>query len=240
MRLLYDSRRRLDPGPVRAADLRRLYAFPARPSTRAVMISTLDGSVTGADRRSGSIGTPADRTIYLLQRELADAVLVGAGTARAESYHPPQTRADGSRLTLVVVSERGSLPPSLATASTHPGSVLFITPRSAAPRRLATARRCLGAEHVWTIGEDHVDLAELRARLTGHGLRHLVCEGGPTLLGAMYAADLIDEVALTTAPLTVGGDASRIINGPAAARQHRLAVLLEGSNTLLGLWRVQR
>lgn len=240
MRLLYHSRRRVGPGPVRAADLRRLYAFPARACTRAVMISTLDGSVTGADDRSGSIGTPADRRIYLLQRELADAVIVGAGTARAEGYHPPQTRADGSRLTLVVVSERGSLPPSLATSGTHPGSVLFVTPRSASARRIASARRWLGTEHVWTIGEDHVDLAELRARLTGHGLRHLVCEGGPTLLGAMYAADLIDELALTTAPLTVGGDAGRIITGPAADRPHRLAMLLEGSNTLLSLWRVQR
>lgn len=204
------------------------------------MIATLDGSVTGADGRSGSIGTPADRRIYLLQRELADAVLVGAGTARAEGYQPPQAGADGRRLTLIVVSERGSLPPSLATEQTHPGSVLFVVPRAASTRGVASARRRLGAEHVWTVGEDHVDLVELRARLTRHGLRHLICEGGPRLLSAMYAADLIDELALTTAPLTVGGDAGRIITGPAADRPHRLAMLLEGSNTLLSLWRVQR
>ena len=36
------------------------------------------------------------------------------------------------------------------------------------------------------------------------GIRKLLCEGGPTLLGLLIAEDLIDELVVTVAPALVG------------------------------------
>ena len=51
------------------------------------MISTLDGAIT-LNGRSGMLGGPADRRVFQALRSLADVILVGAGTARAEAYGP--------------------------------------------------------------------------------------------------------------------------------------------------------
>ena len=67
--------------------LERLYAVPAgRSWLRVNFVSSLDGAVTGADGRSGSINTPADHRVFRLLRRLSDVVVVGAGTVRAEGY----------------------------------------------------------------------------------------------------------------------------------------------------------
>ncbi|MFZ0157904.1 MAG: dihydrofolate reductase family protein, partial [Kineosporiaceae bacterium] len=61
-----------------------LYAYPdpVPPGgwVRANMISTLDGSATGPDSLSGSIGGPADRAVFSAVRGVADVILAGAGT----------------------------------------------------------------------------------------------------------------------------------------------------------------
>ena len=70
-----------------------LYAFPdpvpPHGWVRANMVTTLDGSTTGADGLSGTIGGAADRAVFGALRGLADVVLVGAGTARTEGYRRP-------------------------------------------------------------------------------------------------------------------------------------------------------
>ena len=64
------------------------YAWPegtAAPSVRVNFVSSVDGAVT-VDGRSGGLGTAADKAVFGLLRRLADVVLVGAGTVRAEDY----------------------------------------------------------------------------------------------------------------------------------------------------------
>jgi riboflavin biosynthesis pyrimidine reductase len=58
---------------------------PARPRVLLNMVSTIDGRAT-IGGRSGPIGGPADRELFHALRTVVDAVLVGAGTARAEHY----------------------------------------------------------------------------------------------------------------------------------------------------------
>ncbi len=58
---------------------------PARPRVLLNMVSTIDGRAT-IGGRSGPIGGPADREMFHALRTVVDAVLVGAGTARAEHY----------------------------------------------------------------------------------------------------------------------------------------------------------
>lgn len=60
---------------------------PARPGVRLNMIASLDGAAT-VDGLSGGLGGPADHRVFTALRELADVVLVAAGTVRAERYGP--------------------------------------------------------------------------------------------------------------------------------------------------------
>lgn len=247
MRVLLDPRRPASPGArVPAAELPDLYAFPAgRRWVRANFVSSLDGSVAGADGRSGSINTPADNRVFALQRDLADAVLVGAGTVRAEGYERiTPTRRRRTPPALVVVSASGRVPEGLRTPVEGRGAALFVTCASAGARRLARARSVLGAEAVVVAGEASVDLAAALDELAARGLRHVLCEGGPGLFTSALAAGVVDELALTLAPTLVGGGAGRITAGPSVGAPDGVALgprlLLEESGTLLGLWRVSR
>ncbi|WP_369639949.1 dihydrofolate reductase family protein, partial [Nocardia sp. JMUB6875] len=89
------------PNAIQLTDLTRdelveLYAYPVEPSVpyvRVNFVTSIDGAVT-VDGRSGGLGTPADKTVFALLRDLADVVLIGAGTARAENYGAAQTDSE--------------------------------------------------------------------------------------------------------------------------------------------------
>src|SRR3954466_1045562 len=79
--------------------LARLYAYPLLDGgeswLRVNFVSTLDGAATGADGRSGSINTGADREVFALLRALADVGVIGAGTAGGGGYGRPVPRTNG-------------------------------------------------------------------------------------------------------------------------------------------------
>lgn len=207
------------------ADLVRLYAAPSTPWLRANMVSTIDGAAAGETGRSGSINNEVDKRVFDTLRALADAILVGAGTAEAEGYRP----ADRP---LVLISRSGRVPARLRDA--EPGRVLLATCQ-AAPG-LARARDELGADHVLVLGGHRVDLAELKQRLVDRGWRHLLCEGGPHLLRDLLDQRVLDELDATVVPRLVGGDHPRITEGSPVDVPMRLALLLEQQHTLLARW----
>jgi riboflavin biosynthesis pyrimidine reductase len=209
------------------ADLAPLYAPPQLPWLRANMVSTLDGAATGADGRSGSINNRSDKRVFDTLRGRADAILVGAGTARAEGYGE-------AGCPIVVVSRRGEVPPRLRSAA--PGKVLLATCGSGR----AAALRSLTEEHVLVAGSDEVDLALVVALLVERGFRELLTEGGPRLLTDLLAAGLVDELCLTTTPRLLGGDLPRITTGVEVDMRMRPGVLLEEDGTVCGRWLVQR
>lgn len=219
MRLL-TSRSRSAPGPINATALARLYAFPRERWVRANFVSTLDGSAQGPDGLSGSINTAADRRVFAVNRSLADCVMVGAGTARAENYG----RIDK---TLVVVSGRGVLPRGLRAKGS--GRVVLAT--CAASGRKPT-------DDVWVCGDSEVDLAAVVARCATEGMPRILTEGGPHLFGDLLAAGLVNDLALTTSPRIAGGDHLRVAVAPPLGQEAELRHLLEENGTLLALWRL--
>lgn len=226
MRVLIDTvTGRADGGPVDDERLRTLYAAPRLPWVRANMVQTVDGAGTGPDGRTGSINNAADKRVFDTLRALADAVVVGAGTARAEGYGPVE-------VPIVLVSRQGEVPEKLREAA--PGSVLMVT--CAAAPALSSTTELLGTDHVLVLGEESVDLGAVRGALADRGLRHLLCEGGPRLLSGLVAAGAVDELCMTLVPGLVGGDHPRIVSGPDVERSLDLGVLLEEGGTLLGRW----
>lgn len=214
-----------------------------RPYVVANMVETLDGrAALGGDTRG--LGGGGDRDLFHQLRAAADALLVGAGTARIERYGPAvkndELRAARERNGLapqqpvVIVSARLVLPSDLPLLQ-DPGSRVIVA--TAADRELEG----VAAEIVYERTAD--DLRLLLARLrTEHGIRSLLCEGGPTLLSHMLAARLVDEVCVSIAPkLAGGGDEPTITQGPALAEPvpAELIWLLERDGELFTRWRVR-
>lgn len=224
--------------------LAELYAYPdpvpPRGWVRANMVATLDGSASGPDGLSGSISGPADRAVFSVLRGLADVVLVGAGTARAEGYRVPAAKpafaARRARLgqppapALAVLSRSGVLPDTLTRPPA--GSPAGSSAGSSTGSSVATAH-----------GEVLVLQGGLRqavAELAGRGLRRILLEGGPGVLGQAVTAGLLDELCLSLSPLLVGGSGPRIIDGASASARLRVSHLLDGDGLLLGRWLVER
>jgi riboflavin biosynthesis pyrimidine reductase len=220
MLTLLGSIRELDDG-----ELPRLYAYPDVDGTwvRANFITSLDGGAT-ADGKSGGMGGTGDRLIFELLRELADVIVVGAGTVRIEGYSGAQlgaaerqrrqARGQGELPPLAIVTKSGRLDRDMAVFTRTEVPPLVLTCAAAAEE---TRRRLTGLCEVIDCSSGdpgQVDEAALLAVLAARGMRRVLTEGGPTLLGAFIQHDLLDELCLTMAPYVVGGLARRIATGP--------------------------
>lgn len=242
--------RRLWPDPAPVDDLDALVAAEARPSLPGRpwllvnMVASLDGAVTVAER-SGGLARPADKEMFIALRSIADVVLVGAGTVRAEGYGPPRPsaatrtarieRGQAETPTLVIVSRSLDLDPTAPRFTEAEARPIVITCAEPADRSLEDLR---AVADVIVTGSITVDLPAAMAELHDRGVRTITCEGGPHLNGDLLLADLIDEWALTVSPLLVGGDARRCTTGPLPAEPAALYLdrLLEGDGLLLGRW----
>ncbi len=195
---------------------------PDRPWVYSNMIVAADGA-TAVDELSGRLGGDGDRMMFRALRAQADIVLVGAGTARAEGYRPPQrydaaqelrrSRGQQPRPRLALVTRSLDLDPGMALFDdSEPETRPFVisSHRAWKERGGDVAER---AEPI-AAGDDEVDLADALAQLGQRGFDRVLCEGGPSLNGQLVALDLIDEWNLTIAPLLVGGDSTRAAVGP--------------------------
>jgi riboflavin-specific deaminase-like protein len=187
-----------------------------RPFVAMNFASTVDGraSIGGV---SGPIGSATDTAMLGGLRTRFDAVMIGAGTMRAERYGcliaDQETRERRERLGLpndplmVIVSGRLDLPWDAPLFTDGGGRVLIFTTSEVEPPETATTVGVV--RHRGT-----VDLTEAMRHLRDErGIRALLCEGGPRLHAQLEAADLVDELFLTLAPKLAGGEAPRILEG---------------------------
>lgn len=206
-------------------EIRRLYSYPPpgnRCVVRANAIFSLDGGATTGGT-SGGLGGPGDRCLFGVQRELADVIVVGAGTARAENYggarmsigqrQRRQAHGQSEIPPVALVTRSGVIEHDLGVLTGSEVQPLVLTCSTAADD--ARSRVGTAAEVVDCSGADpgQVDLGTLLARLADRGLLRVLTEGGPSLLGAFIATGLLDEICLTSAPVLVGGSAMRIATG---------------------------
>lgn len=228
--------------------IRELYAYPADPPTpwiRMNFVASIDGAVS-IDGTSGGLGTPADHRVFTILRELADVILVGASTVRAENYGGAALDDPGRRRRvargqspvprLAVVTASARLDPTSRLLTDTAVAPLVFTGRAAEPARIA-ALADAGAD-VWTLGADSVPTSTILTTLADLGLTRVLCEGGPTLFGQLLTDDAVDELCLTTSPVIVGGRAGRIVFSPKMIpRPMRCAhTLLDVDGTVLTRW----
>lgn len=197
---------RVETGPLaaEAALLNRRWTAAlrlGRPFVTAKWAASLDGRIAAADGTSRWITGEAARLDVHRRRGEHGAIVVGSGTALADDPALTARDADGALLPhqpRPVVAGRRE-PASDAAVRRHPLPLLRET------------------------GHDPADLLD---RLQQAGLRSVFLEGGPTLLSAFAAADLVDEYLIYLAPTLLGG--ARLATGDLGVttigEQRRLAI----------------
>ncbi len=214
---------RLYPGASASVSVHTVYKptghlAPAhRPHVTVNMVASVDGA-TAVEGVTAPLSSPGDKAIFFRLRDVADVVLVGAQTVRAEGYGTVKVDAAIRAARL----ERGQQPAAalaIVTASlrldwssplfTAPSAQPFvITTRTADRDRIAAARR---RATVVLAGDDTVDLTEAMESLRrDHAIASVLCEGGPTLNHQLATEGLVDELCLTVAPTLLGGGSKRI------------------------------
>ena len=216
-------------------------------SVYANFVSSIDGIVAIESGKAPSGGiisgrNEADRFVMGVLRALADVVLVGAGTARAEGRRATWTpeyvfpagaeafktlRHSLKRSTtprLVVVTATGDLDPS--QRALEAGALVLTTAHGG--RRLGNSLPA--ATEVRAISErDRIAVNEIFRELARDGHRTILCEGGPRLFTDLVAANRVDELYLTVSPVLVGQEDDRsfgFVHGIEFGRTPRMSRLL--------------
>jgi riboflavin-specific deaminase-like protein len=222
----------LDLGPL---------ALDERPYLVLNFATTLDGRAA-INGRSGPIGSAADSEMLQRLRTRVDAVMIGAGTMRAERYgrmvSNPDFRAYRERTGLahdplgVIISNRLELPWEAGLFTDGGGRVVIFTASDQEPPETATPVTIV--RHPEGVELDRA-LEWLRRE---RGIRSVLCEGGPTLHGRLREGGLADELFLTTAPKIAGGEGPRVLEGALPdVDQVELAWLLESDSELFARYR---
>jgi riboflavin-specific deaminase-like protein len=216
-----------DPGRVTVdAALRDLRLAERAPADRPYLVLNMVASIDGRTTLGGKVGaltSPIDQAVLYRLRSHADALLVGAGTVRNERYGnllPESLRAQRAAAGLhpeplvVIVSASGVLPPDLPLLG-EPGARVLIATANELQVDVEHAAR---VEYVLLPDPaGGVDCGALCTSLrTDHGVRSIVCEGGPSLNEALIGASVVDELFLSLAPKLVGGGEKTLVDAAPA------------------------
>jgi len=206
--------------------------YPA-PGLRVNLVATLDGGTADAGGTSAGITAGADRVVLGAIRSVSDTVLIGAATLRAEPGLVPK------RTHLTVLTTTGDFTGAVVRDDIEPGRILVVGPSGAEERARATFAAPF--EYFAVDGDRAVPLARMLAALRDRGLAKVVCEGGPRLVGQLLAANLVDEICLTTVPRIVGKP--QVLFGGASPGPHDLELiqlLADETGALYARWRPSR
>ena len=211
------------------------YITTGRPYVTLKAAITLDGKLATASGDARWVSGEASRAEAHRLRNRVDAVLVGAGTARADDPRLT-TRLPGGRgrdPVRVVLDARLDLPPGLKLfhhRSRAPTLVAHLAGVAVPARRLAEGVQFLACRE----RDGRVDLDDLLDRLAARGIAHLLVEGGAEVHRSFLEQGLADRVLLFVAPKLAGGGARSWVAGPSVARMGDALALEELEARRLG------
>ena len=197
----------------------------ARPYVITNTVSSVDGRTTMGGKAAG-IGSRTDRRTMRTLRSKVDAVMIGAGTLRAEKLSLGLDGPDGLPQPLaIIVTDSGDVPLEEHLIVEEGQEVLMLL-SDAAPGRVVERLRALApVVKAPADSTGAVDLEEaLRILKAERGVESLLVEGGPALNHALFSRNLVDELFLTVAPELLGGSAERtltLLRGPVLSARDR-------------------
>jgi 5-amino-6-(5-phosphoribosylamino)uracil reductase len=210
----------------------RIVVPAGRPFVTLNVAESADGKLAPIDGGKVNFGSAEDRAQMEALRALADGVLIGGGTLRAED--PPLIIRDPKVRDRRATTKGSPHPHNITVCSILPENLaemnffrcpeteklVFTTDRTPPALREAASQYA----RIEVVAEDEsgrVDLVEVFRRLPTLGVRHLLLEGGGELNFSMLNAGLIDEIYLTVCPFIFGGrTAPTAFDGAGFARAH--------------------
>ena len=210
------------------ADVRFWYPATERPALDGVSLTMAPGDVVAV---IGSVGAGAS-TLLLVAGNLAPRVtggrLEGAVRTAPSGIVLPTPWTQASGMAFSVWDEVAFGPANLGV------------PRDEIARRVD---RWLARLEVTRLPAEMLTMTSVLELLRAdHGARSVLCEGGPTILGALLAEDLVDELFLSRAPRLVAGYGPSVVEGPELPHPAELdrAWVLESDGVLLLRYLVNR
>ncbi|MET9432086.1 bifunctional diaminohydroxyphosphoribosylaminopyrimidine deaminase/5-amino-6-(5-phosphoribosylamino)uracil reductase RibD [Streptomyces sp. NPDC003036] len=186
-----------------------------RPYVLWKYAATLDGRIAAQDRTSRWISSPESRADVHRLRAEADAVVVGAGTARADDPHLAVRGIEGAvqPLRVVVDTEATAVKPGARVLDDAAPTLIAVAEDAEThlPEAVRLPRSADGRG---------LSVPALLAALHDRGVRSVLLEGGPTLAGAFVAAGAVDKVVAYLAPVLLGA-------GPAALADAGITTLTD-------------
>jgi riboflavin biosynthesis pyrimidine reductase len=227
------------------AAFEEVYRPAGGTQVRVNFVTSLDGAIE-IGGTSGALGGATDRHAFMAMRAVADVILAGAGTIRAENYGPVKLDAGARRRRV----ERNQAPLPAVAVVTGGGGLkhdlrLFAEPTEGPrPIVVTTTSAAVGeleaVAEVIRCGDREVDVVATVEKLAERGLRWVLCEGGPILARRFLAAGLVDELCVTIAPQLAGAgrrSLSELWSGEPDGLH--LESLIEGGGSLLARYRVE-
>ena len=180
-----------------------------RPMLTLKLATSSDGRIATATGESQWITGPEARRRVHGMRARHDAVLVGAGTARADD---PSLTVRGLGMShqpvRVVLSRRLDLPLDSALMRSAGQVPVWLCHGPDAPAAACAAWDTAGARRIVVPAGagGQLDLGQVMRALGDAGLTRVFCEGGGTLAAGLLASDLVDELAVISAGTVLGAE----------------------------------
>ncbi len=176
-----------------------------RPFVTLKLAGTLDGRIATASGESQWITGPEARRAVHMMRARHDAVMVGAGTARADD---PSLTVRGMGITRqpirVVISRAMKIPATTQLARTAQDIPVWLCHGAEADVTNWTKKGAVSLPCQIKAGQ--VDPRAALGALATQGITRVFCEGGGMLAASLLSADLVDELVVFTAGMAIGAE----------------------------------
>jgi diaminohydroxyphosphoribosylaminopyrimidine deaminase/5-amino-6-(5-phosphoribosylamino)uracil reductase len=176
-----------------------------RPFVTLKLAGTLDGRIATATGESQWITGPEARRAVHMMRARHDAVMVGAGTVRADD---PSLTVRGAGIAhqpvRVVVSQAMKIPSTCQLAQTANDTPVWLChgPQADVSDWVNKGARSLPC----AIASGQVDPAAAMQALAGEGITRVFCEGGGMLAASLLHAGLVDKLVVFSAGMAIGAE----------------------------------
>jgi 3,4-dihydroxy 2-butanone 4-phosphate synthase/GTP cyclohydrolase II len=176
---------------------------PGRPFVTLAYAQSLDGSISIARGQRSALSGPESLRFTHALRARHDGILVGVGTVLADDPELRVRLVDGRDPQPVIVDSQLSTP--IEAKLLGRGSWIGTTHATPTNRRAGVEARGARILSCDPLPNGWVDLAALLRQLHDAGIQHLMVEGGARIITSFLEARLVDYVALTIAPMFLGG-----------------------------------
>jgi 3,4-dihydroxy 2-butanone 4-phosphate synthase/GTP cyclohydrolase II len=188
--------------------LKDAHSFAKKQGQPLVTLSyaqSLDGSLTVERGKSTMISGPESLKVTHALRAAHDAILVGIGTVLADNPQLTVREVEGSDPIAVVLDSRLRFPLTARLLQLESKPWIFCSQSASEEKQSLLENEGARVFRVGSSNEPRVNLSDMLKQLAGLSIESLMVEGGPRIIASFVEAGLSDAVAITIAPVFIGG-----------------------------------